>query len=53
MAGQRTMAPPLSAGLMTLSGSRLSVCMAVFNGVVRLGVFCFGEDVYLRASPSF
>ena len=30
------MAPPLSAGLMTVSCSRLSVCMAVFNGVARL-----------------
>ena len=36
--GKRTMAPPLSAGLMTVSGSCLSVSMADLSGLVRLWV---------------
>ena len=43
-AGKRTMAPPLSAGLMTVSGSLVKVRMAVFNGVVRLWMVCFGVE---------
>ena len=34
--GQRTLAPPLSAGLITVSGSPFRFRMAAFNGVVRL-----------------
>ena len=38
------MAPPLSAGLMKVSGSLFRMGMAVFNGVVRLWMVCFGVE---------
>ena len=44
MDGQRTMAPPLSAGLMTVSGSFCSVRMAVFSGALRLWVDDFDVE---------
>ena len=44
MDGQRTMAPPLSAGLMTVPGSFCSVHMAVFNGAPRLWVDDFDVE---------